>query len=90
MRQTSGVIINNDIFINSSHVVKMEKIGTDNIEIYLSNGSQPVDLEFKNENDRDVIFNKLVMEMYGHNYAYLNFEVKKIPKTMSKDLLSVI
>lgn len=90
MRQTSGVIINNDIFINSSHVVKMEKIGTDNIEIHLSNGSQPVDLEFKNENDRDAIFNKLVMEMYGHNYAYLNFEVKKIPKTMSNDLLSVI
>lgn len=74
MRQTSGVIINNDIFINSSHVVKIEKIGTDNIEIYLSNVELPVNLEFKNENDRDVTFNKLIMEMYGHNYAYINFE----------------
>ena len=25
MRQTSGIIINDDIFINSSHVVKIEK-----------------------------------------------------------------
>ena len=28
MRQTSGIIINNDIFINSSNVIKMEKKST--------------------------------------------------------------
>ena len=85
MRQTSGIIINNDIFINSSHVVKIEKIDTDKIKIYLSNIERPVDLEFKNENGRDVIFNKLVMEMYGNNYAYLNFEVKKISEDSDSD-----
>lgn len=85
MRQTSGIIINNDIFINSSHVVKIEKINTDKIEIHLSNVALPVNLEFKSENDRDVIFYKLILEMYGNNYAYLDFEVKKIPSTM-KDL----
>lgn len=74
MRQTSGVILNNDIFINSSHVVKIEKIDTDKIKIDLSYGATPLSLEFKSENDRDVIFNKLVMEMYGNNYAHLNFE----------------
>ena len=83
MRQTSGIIINDDIFINSSHVVKIEKIDTDKIEIYLSNVALSMDLDFKDENDRNVIFNKLVMEMYGNNYAHLDFEVKKISSTMS-------
>ena len=83
MRQTSGIVINNDIFINSSHVVKIEKIDTDKIKIDLSYGALPVDLEFKSESDRNVIFNKLVMEMYGNNYAHLDFEVKKIASTMS-------
>ena len=73
MRQTSGIVINNDIFINSSHVVKIEKIDTDKIKINLSYGALPVDLEFENESERNVIFNKLVMEMYGSNYAHLNF-----------------
>lgn len=85
MRQTSGIVINNDIFINSSHVVKIDKIGTDQIEIDLSYGAQSVNLEFKNESDRNVIFNKLVMEMYGNNYAYLNFETKQNPSTVSED-----
>ena len=85
MRQTSGIVINNDIFINSNHVVKMEKIGTDKIEIDLSYGALPVNLEFKNEGDRNVIFNKLVMEMYGNNYAYLNFEPKQNSSTTSAD-----
>lgn len=85
MRQTSGIVINNDIFINSSHVVKIEKIDTDKIEIDLSYGATPVELEFKSESDRNVIFNKLVMEMYGNNYAYLNFEVKKITSTIGGD-----
>lgn len=85
MRQTSGIVINNDIFINSNHVVKMEKIGTDKIEIDLSYGALPVNLEFKNEGDRNVIFNKLVMEMYGNNYAYINFEPKQNSSTTSAD-----
>ena len=80
MRQTSGIIINNDIFINSSHVVKMEKNqvvnGSDTyytIEIYMLGVESPIDLSFDQKNDRDVIFNKIVMELYGHNYTYLNF-----------------
>ena len=85
MRQTSGIVINNDIFINSSHVVKIEKIDTDKIKINLSYGALPVDLEFENESERNVIFNKLVMEMYGNNYAYLNFEPKQNSSTTSAD-----
>lgn len=81
MRQTSGVVINNDIFINSSNVVKIEKIDADKIKIDLSYGAMPVDLEFKSESDRNVIFNKLIMEMYGNNYAHVDFE----PKQMSEN-----
>lgn len=120
MRQTSGVIINNDIFINSSHVVKINKFNTyisndmyedsdsDSdfnssngndvtpqpmmiknpsnqpvnsyeyvINIHMLGVSDPIKLVFDNENDRDVIFNRVIMEMYGHNYAILNFETKK-------------
>jgi hypothetical protein len=85
MRQTSGIVINNDIFINSNHVVKIDKIGTDEIEIDLSYGALPVNLVFKSESDRNVIFNKLIIEMYGNNYAYINFESKQNSQTVSVD-----
>jgi len=88
MRETSGIIINNDIFINSSHVVKIDKIGTDKIEIYMSNVELPVNLEFNSESERNVTFYKLVMEMYGNNYAYLDFEVKKTSGNQKLDLNS--
>ena len=76
MRQTSGVILNGDIFINSSHVVKLEKKNTDVIEIYMLGVASPVEIAFISETDRDVMFNKIIMEMYGHNYAILNFDTK--------------
>lgn len=76
MRQTSGIIINNEIFINSSHVVKIEKSKREDytIEIYMTNDEEtPIYLNFEKEGDRDVIFNKIVLELYGYNYTYLNF-----------------
>ena len=85
MRQTSGIVINNDIFINSSHVVKMEKIDTDKIKIDLSYGALPVDLEFKSESDRNIIFNQIIKEMYSYNFAYINFEPKQNSSTTSAD-----
>ena len=78
-RQTSGIIINNDIFINSDHVVKMDNSNSSDgeyvINIYLSivSSASPIKLTFNSENDRNVIFNKIVMELYGHNYAYVDF-----------------
>ena len=78
-RQTSGIIINNDIFINSNHVVKMDKSNSSDgeyvIYIYLSivSSASPIKLTFNSENDRNVIFNKIVMELYGHDYAYVDF-----------------
>lgn len=77
MRKTSGIIINDDIFINSNHVIKMEKgkkeEGVYGIDIYLSEGASPVNLTFDNENDCNVIFNKIIMEMYAFNYENINF-----------------
>lgn len=78
-RQTSGIIINNDIFINSNHVVKMDKSNSSDgeyvINIYLSivSSASPIKLTFDSENDRNVIFYKIIMELYGHNYAYVDF-----------------
>ena len=82
MRETSGIILNDEIFINSSNITKILKkqitILDYSIEIYtLSDGDKsPIILFFKNKNDRDVIFNKIIMELYGHNYARLDFETK--------------
>lgn len=81
MRQTSGIIINNEIFINSSHVVKIDKNKieepkTYTIEIYMTNEDAPISLHFEKERERDVIFNKIVMELYGYNYAIVDFKVK--------------
>ena len=80
MRQTSGIIINNEIFINSSHVVKIDKSKieetTYTIEIYMTNEDSPISLHFEKERERDVIFNKIVMELYGYNYAIVDFKVK--------------
>ena len=79
-RQTSGIIINDDIFINANHVVKMDKSKSSDgeeyvINIYLSiaTSASPIKLTFNNENDRNVIFNKIVMELYGHDYAHVDF-----------------
>lgn len=80
MKETSGIIINDEIFINSSQVVKIDK-GVKNseeniaytINIYMTNNVLPIILNLDNKNDRDVIFNKIVMELYGHNYAYVDF-----------------
>lgn len=85
MIQTSGIVINNDIFINSSHVVKIEKIDTDQIKIDLSYGAPPVNLEFNSESDRNNIFNQIIKEMYSYNFAYINFEPKQNPSTTSED-----
>ena len=85
MRQTSGIVINDDIFINSKHVVKMEKVDRDKIKIYLLYGALPVDLAFKSESDRNRIFTQIIKEMYSCNFAYINFEPKQNSSTTSGD-----
>ena len=82
-RQTSGIIINDDTFINSSHVVKMEKTKVSDgecvINIYLSvaTSASPVKLTFDNEHVCNEAFKKIIMEMYGFNYAHVDFKTKE-------------
>lgn len=96
MRKTSGIIINNDIFINSEHVVKMEKRKKADSEytitIHLSESSMssvmPVVLTFVDDTDKNgkiitpaeskcnEAFKKIIMEMYGFNYALVDFKTK--------------
>lgn len=85
MRKTSGIIINNDIFINSEHVVKMEKSKKSEneyvITIHLSESTtpsvMPVSYTFDNDSECDAAFNKIIMEMYGLNYAAIDFKTKE-------------
>lgn len=78
MRKTSGIIINDDTFINSSHVVKMEKTkvsdGEHVIYIYLSvaTSASPIKLTFDSEHVCNESFKKIIMEMYSTNYAIVN------------------
>ena len=85
MRKTSGIIINSDIFINSEHVVKIEKSKKAEDEYVLtihlseseSPSAMPVSYTFDNDSECDAAFNKIIMEMYGLNYAFVDFKTKK-------------
>jgi hypothetical protein len=82
MRKTSGIIINDDTFINSSHVVKMEKSKVSNgehvINIYLSvdTSASPIKLTFESEQECNESFKKIILEMYSYNYAIVNVNTK--------------
>lgn len=72
MRRISGVILNNDIFINSSHVVKIEKVDDKNsIYIYMNGIPQPIILSFESISARDEKFPKIIMELYGYDYSVI-------------------
>ena len=83
MRKTSGIIINDDIFINANHVVKMEKSkvsdGEHVIIIYLSvaTSASPIKLTFGSEQECNESFKKIIMEMYSYNYAIVNINTKE-------------
>ncbi len=80
MRQTSGIIINDEIFINSSHVVKIDQTISNNkfvLNIYLTNIETPISFTFDTENECYTTMKNIIMEMYGFNFAYVNFETTK-------------
>ena len=83
MREVSGIIINDDIFINSSHVVKIvkEKNGDEYIiTIHLSesamSSAMPVVLTFDSEIECAAAYKKIINDMYGFNYAITNLNTK--------------
>lgn len=72
MRRISGAILNNDIFINTSHVVKIEKVDDNNsINIYMNGFPQPITLSFESISVRDEKFPKIIMELYGYDYSVI-------------------
>ena len=75
----SGIVINDGIFLNPMHIVKMNKYDLrDNagywIEIFLSNGKETT-LSFKTVGDRDVAFKKIISDLYGEDCC--TFEYRK-------------
>ena len=86
-RKTSGIIINDDIFLNSEHVVKMEKYKVEGdsdendvyvIDIYMTEGISPVSYNFNSESSCNETFKKIILEMCGYNYAIVNFKTKEV------------
>ena len=77
--QTSGIIINNDIFINADHVVKVEKFKNAEdiyeMDIYVTAGS-PVRYFFDNEHECNLAFEKIVLNMYSYNCTSADFKTK--------------
>lgn len=72
MGHTSGILINYDIFINSSHVVKIVKENKGNeytINIHLLASATPVVISFDNESKCNEAFKKIIQEMYGFDYS---------------------
>ena len=73
MRHTSGIIINDDIFINSSHVVKIEKTKKADseytINIHLLTIATPMVISFDNESKCNEVFKRIIQEMYGFDYS---------------------
>ena len=75
----SNIIINNDIFINADHVVKVEKIKkAENIyemDIYVTVGS-PVSYFFDNEQECNLAFEKIILNMFYNNLTSADFKTK--------------
>ena len=82
IRKTSGIIINDYIFLNSEHVVKMETHQKPDktyvIDIYMSIGESPVSYNFNSESSCNEAFKKIILEMYSYNYAIVNFKTKEV------------
>ena len=76
---TSGIIINNDIFINADNVVKVEKFkkedDTYEMDIYVTAGS-PVSYFFDNEHECNLAFEKIILNMYSYNCTSADFKTK--------------
>ena len=77
MSQSSGIIINDEIFINSSHVVKIDQTTSNSkfvLNIYLTNIETPISFTFDTENECYTTMKNIIKEMYGFNFAYVNFK----------------
>lgn len=73
MRQTSGVIINNKIFLNPEHILKIKKYDLSEnmgfwIEIFSTNNNKTT-LTYDNKEERDNVFKQIISDICGDDYC---------------------
>jgi hypothetical protein len=67
MAKKPGIIINDGIFYNSDHIIKMNKYDNQSlhwIEILMTNGNKST-LSFETQEDRDKSFREIIKRLYG-------------------------
>ena len=69
MKKTSGITINDGIFLNLDHIIKIKKYDVREnvgfwIEIFLTNNNQTT-LTYNNKEDRDNAFEKIISYICG-------------------------
>lgn len=72
----TGIIIDEGIFLNPVHIVKMRKYNLREnagywIEIFSTNGKDTT-LTFETQSDRDVAFDEIINILYGDDCAVFN------------------
>ena len=80
MKKTSGIIINDEIFLNPEHIVKIRKSDLREnvgywVEIFSTNNNQTT-LTYSNREERDNAFKKIISELYGYDCCII-FENKE-------------
>ena len=69
MTKKPGLIVNDGIFYNPDHIIKMTKYDNDIsdmhwIEIHMINGNKST-LSFATKEDRDASFSEIIKRLYG-------------------------
>ena len=68
MSNKSGIIIDNVVFVNAKHIIKMNKYNDDYgnhlIEIYTIEGKSTC-IHFKTKEELDIAFVKIIDEIFG-------------------------
>jgi hypothetical protein len=69
MTKKPGLIVNDGIFYNPDHIIKMTKYDNDIsdshwIEIHMTNGKEST-LSFETQEDRDKSFREIIKRLYG-------------------------
>ena len=74
MKKIQGVIINDEIFLNPEHIVKIRKCDLREnvgywIEIFSTNNNNTT-LTYDNRDERDNVFKKLISDLCGDDCCY--------------------
>lgn len=76
MAKKPGIIINDGIFYNPDHIIKMNKYDKQSlhwIEILMTNDKTST-LSFATKEDRDASFSEIIKRLYGEDCAVFDYK----------------